>query len=105
MPESQAVCLLEGRLAEQAVELERLRAETRTLPARGDLEIRHHEALDRAQARVQELEADGGGVATLQAQMDGLRLELVRTEGRLLEARERQSQAEADRARAIEEQA
>ncbi|MQL99809.1 hypothetical protein Taro_032536 [Colocasia esculenta] len=35
--------------------------------------------------------------------MDGLRLELVRMEGRLLEARERQSQEEADRARAIEE--
>ncbi|MQL94028.1 hypothetical protein Taro_026674 [Colocasia esculenta] len=56
-------------------------------PARGDLA----EALDRAQARVQELEAErqGGGVVTLQAQMDGLRLELV----------------EADRARAIEERA
>ncbi|MQL83600.1 hypothetical protein Taro_016101 [Colocasia esculenta] len=31
IPESQAVRLLEGRLEEQAVELERLRAETRTL--------------------------------------------------------------------------
>ncbi|MQL82975.1 hypothetical protein Taro_015457 [Colocasia esculenta] len=105
MPESQAVRLLEGRLVEQAVELERLRAETRTLPARGDLAVQLQEALDRAQARVQKLEAErqGGGVATLQAQMDGLRLELVRTEGRLLEARERQSQAEADRGRAIEE--
>ncbi|MQL89336.1 hypothetical protein Taro_021909 [Colocasia esculenta] len=60
MLESQTVRLLEGRLAEQAVEMERLRAETRTLkeelarvrasqgagassfaqPARGDLEIR-----------------------------------------------------------------
>ncbi|MQL99524.1 hypothetical protein Taro_032242 [Colocasia esculenta] len=110
MPESQALHLLEGRLAEQAVEMERLHAETRTLeelarvrasqddgasssaqPARGDLEIRLQKALDRAQARVQELEAErqGGGVATLQAQMDGLRLQLVRTEGRLLEARER----------------
>ncbi|MQL70948.1 hypothetical protein Taro_003256 [Colocasia esculenta] len=127
LPESQAVRLLEGRLAEQEVELERLRAEVRTLkgeiarvrasrdggasssaqPARGDLAVRLQEALDRAQSRVQELEAErqGGGVATLQAQMDGLRLELVRTEGRLLEARERQSQAEADRARAIEERA
>ncbi|MQM13398.1 hypothetical protein Taro_046322 [Colocasia esculenta] len=116
-----------GALVEQEVELERLRAETRTLkeelarvranqdtgasssaqPARGDLAIRLQEALDRAQARVQELEAErqGGGVATLQAQMDGLRLELVRTEGRLLEARERQSQAEADWVRAIEERA
>ncbi|MQL80280.1 hypothetical protein Taro_012718 [Colocasia esculenta] len=74
-------------------------------PVRGDLAVRLQEALDRAQARVQELEAEGGGVATLQAQMDGLRLELVRTEGRLLEARERQSQAEADRAGAIEERA
>ncbi|MQL94386.1 hypothetical protein Taro_027037 [Colocasia esculenta] len=87
-----AVRLLDGRLAEQEVELERLRAE---------------EALDRAQERIQELEAQrqGGGVATLQVQMDGLRLELVRTEGRLLEARERQSQAEADRVRVIEERA
>ncbi|MQL86597.1 hypothetical protein Taro_019126 [Colocasia esculenta] len=88
MPESQAVRLLEGRLAEQAVEMERLRAETQTLDAgasssaqlaRGDLAVRLQEALDRAQARVQELEAErqGGGVATLQAQMDGLRLELT----------------------------
>ncbi|MQM08370.1 hypothetical protein Taro_041226 [Colocasia esculenta] len=72
MSESQAVRLLEGRLAEQAVEMERLRAETRTLkeeltrvwasqdagasssaqPARGDLEVRLQEALDREQARV-----------------------------------------------------
>ncbi|MQL89965.1 hypothetical protein Taro_022542, partial [Colocasia esculenta] len=119
MPESRAVHLLEGRLAEQEVELGRLRAETRTLEeelarvrarqdagasssaqlARGDLAVRLQEALDQAQARVQELEAERQrGVATLQAQMDGLRLELVRTEGRLLEA-------EADRARVIEERA
>ncbi|MQL82229.1 hypothetical protein Taro_014700 [Colocasia esculenta] len=84
--------------------------------ASGDLAVRLQEALDRAQVRVRkleassqvlgtrvaELEAEGAG-ATLQAQMDGLRLELVRTEGLLLEVRERQSQAEADRARAIEE--
>ncbi|MQL98653.1 hypothetical protein Taro_031359 [Colocasia esculenta] len=31
MPESEAVRLLEGRLAEQAVEVERLRTETRSL--------------------------------------------------------------------------
>ena len=31
MPESQAIRLLEGRLAEQEVELTRLRAEVRTL--------------------------------------------------------------------------
>ncbi|MQM11818.1 hypothetical protein Taro_044729 [Colocasia esculenta] len=87
LPESQAVCLLERRLAEQEVELERLHAEVRTLkgelarvrasrdagasssaqPARGDLAVRLQEALDRAQARVQELEVErqGGGVATL----------------------------------------
>ncbi|MQL88824.1 hypothetical protein Taro_021387 [Colocasia esculenta] len=134
MSESQAVRLLEGRLAEQAVEMERLRAEIRTLKeelvrvrasrdagaslfaqtASGDLA----EALDRAQVRVRELEASSqvlgtrvakleaerqGAGATLQAQMNGLRLELVRTEGRLLESRKRQSQAEADRVRAIEE--
>ncbi|MQL87334.1 hypothetical protein Taro_019877 [Colocasia esculenta] len=76
MPESQAIRLLEGRLAEQEVELTRLRAEVRTLkeelarvrvsrdlgasssarPARGDLVDRLQDALDRAQARVQELE-------------------------------------------------
>ncbi|MQL68928.1 hypothetical protein Taro_001204 [Colocasia esculenta] len=104
--------------------MERLRAETRTLkeelvqvrasrdagasssaqPASEDLAVRLQEALDRAQVRVWELEASSQGArATLQAQMNGLRLELVRTEGRLLESRKRQSQAEADRAWAIEE--
>ncbi|MQM22946.1 hypothetical protein Taro_056005, partial [Colocasia esculenta] len=78
MPESQAVRLLEGRLAEQKVELTRLRAEVRTLraeqqrvrashdagasssaqPARGDLAVRLQEALDRANERIQELEAE-----------------------------------------------
>ncbi|MQL88325.1 hypothetical protein Taro_020883 [Colocasia esculenta] len=114
MPESQAVRLLEGRLAEQEVELERLRAEVRTLmeelarvwasrdtgasssaqPVRGDLAVGLQEALDRAQARVRELEMQTreleaewqrGGVATLQMQMESLRLELTRVEGRLLE--------------------
>ncbi|MQM22334.1 hypothetical protein Taro_055385 [Colocasia esculenta] len=153
MPESQAVRLLEGRLAEQEVELTRLRAEVRTLkeelararasrdlgvsslaqPARGDLADRLQDALDRAQARVQELEEQarevgaerqGGGVATLQAQMESLRLEfeakISRLEaerrtmvtameelrddratmrGRLLEAREREREAETARAR------
>ncbi|MQL69979.1 hypothetical protein Taro_002275 [Colocasia esculenta] len=127
MPESQAVRLLEGRLTEQAVELERLRVETRTLgagasssaqPVRGDLEVRLQEALDRAQVRVQELEASSqmletrvaeleaewqGAGATLRAQMESLRLELTRVEGRLLEAREREREArererETDRA-------
>ncbi|MQL94439.1 hypothetical protein Taro_027102 [Colocasia esculenta] len=105
MPESQAIRLLEGRLAEQEVELARLRAEVRTLkeelarvqasrdleasssarPTRGDLADRLQDALDQAQARVQELEEQarvvgterqGGGVATLQAQMESLRLQL-----------------------------
>ncbi|MQM01315.1 hypothetical protein Taro_034071, partial [Colocasia esculenta] len=132
LPESQAVRLLEGRLAEQEVELERLRAEVRTLkgeltrvrasrdtgasssaqPAGGDLAVRLHEALDRTQVRVQkletrtrELEAEwgGGGVATLQTQMESLRLELTRVEGRLLEEQEWERQArererETDRA-------
>ncbi|MQM01252.1 hypothetical protein Taro_034007 [Colocasia esculenta] len=71
MPESEAIRLLEGRLAEQEVELMRLRAEVRTLeelaraqasrdlgasssaqPARGDLADRLQAALDQAQARV-----------------------------------------------------
>ncbi|MQL70935.1 hypothetical protein Taro_003261 [Colocasia esculenta] len=153
MPESQAIRLLEGRLAEQEVELARLRTEVRTLkeelarvrasrdlgasssaqPARGDLVDRLQDALDRAQARVQELEEQaravgterqGGGVATLQAQMESLRLQLEakisgleaewrtmvtameelrddRTlmRGRLLEAREREREAETARAR------
>ncbi|MQL75889.1 hypothetical protein Taro_008270 [Colocasia esculenta] len=93
---SQAVRLLEGRLAEQEVELEMLRADVRTLGS-----------LDRAQARVEELktrtreleaERQGGGATTLQAQMESLRLELTRVEGRLLEARDRER--EADQARA-----
>ncbi|MQM23580.1 hypothetical protein Taro_056646, partial [Colocasia esculenta] len=100
-----AIRLLEGRLAEQEVELTRLRAEIRTLraeqqrvwasrdlgasssarPARGDLADRLQDALDRALAWVQELEEQarevgterqGGGVATLQAQMESLRLQL-----------------------------
>ncbi|MQL73937.1 hypothetical protein Taro_006293 [Colocasia esculenta] len=78
LPESQAIRLLEGRLAEQEVELERLRAEVRTLraeqsrvwasrdagasssaqPAGGDLAVRLQEALDRANERIQELEAE-----------------------------------------------
>ncbi|MQL68191.1 hypothetical protein Taro_000457 [Colocasia esculenta] len=105
MPESQAIHLLEGRLAEQEVELTRLRAEVRTLrgellraqasrdagassspqPAGGDLAVRLQRALNRAEARVRELEEQareigaqrqGGDVATLQAQMESLRLEL-----------------------------
>ncbi|MQL85262.1 hypothetical protein Taro_017788 [Colocasia esculenta] len=80
------------RLARRVeVELTRLRTEVRTLkeelarvrtsrdagassstqPARGDLAIRLQEALDRAQARW-----EGSGVATLQAQMETLQLEM-----------------------------
>ncbi|MQM09018.1 hypothetical protein Taro_041878 [Colocasia esculenta] len=138
MPESHAIRLLEGRLAEQEVELTRLRTEVRTLkeelarvrtsrdagasssvqPARGDLAVRLQEALDQAQARVQELEAEweGSGVETLHAQMETLRLEMeaerrtmaaameelrddrTTMRGRLLEAREREREAEAARA-------
>ncbi|MQL93662.1 hypothetical protein Taro_026303 [Colocasia esculenta] len=148
-----AVRLLEGRLAEQEVELARLRTEVRTLkeelararasrdlgasssaqPVRGDLTDRLQDALDRAQARVQELEEQtrevgaerqGGGVTTLQAQMESLRLQFearisdleaewrtmatameelrddrATMRGRLLEAREREREAEAARAR------
>ncbi|MQM13388.1 hypothetical protein Taro_046313 [Colocasia esculenta] len=153
MPESQAIRLLEGRLSEQEVELMRLRAEVRTLrgellraqasrdagasssaqPAGGDLVVRLQRALDRAEARVQELEEQareigaqrqGGDVATLQAQMESLRLELearisgleaerrtmvtameelrddrATMRGRLLEARESQREAETARSR------
>ncbi|MQM20959.1 hypothetical protein Taro_053989 [Colocasia esculenta] len=119
MPESEAVRLLEGRLAEQAVEVERLRAKTRSLrgelasvrasrdvgasssvqPASGDLAVQLQEALDQAEARVRELEAERQGVgATLQAQMESLWLYLTRTERRLLEAREREKEAERARA-------
>ncbi|MQM18199.1 hypothetical protein Taro_051185 [Colocasia esculenta] len=131
-----AVRLLEGRLAEQEVELARLRTEVRTLkeelarvrtsrdagassstqPVGGDLAVHLQEALDRAQARVQELEAEGSGVATLQAQMATLQLEMeaerrtmaatmeelrddrATMRGRLLEAREREKEAEAAQA-------
>ncbi|MQM13361.1 hypothetical protein Taro_046286 [Colocasia esculenta] len=115
MPESQAICLLEGRLAEQQVELTRLRAEVRTLARVRELE---------EQAREIGAERQGGGVATLQAQMESLRLELearisgleaerwtmvtameelkddrATMRGRLLEAREREREAETARAR------
>ncbi|MQL76832.1 hypothetical protein Taro_009245 [Colocasia esculenta] len=153
MPESQAIRLLEGRLAEQEVELTRLRAEVRTLrgellraqtsrdagasssaqPVGGDLAVRLQRALDRAEARVRELEEQareigaqrqGGDAATLQAQMESLRLEFearisgleaerrtmvtameelrddrATMRGRLLEAREREREAETARAR------
>ncbi|MQL98955.1 hypothetical protein Taro_031682 [Colocasia esculenta] len=134
----QAVRLLEGRLAEQEVELARLRTEVRTLeeelarvrasrdlrasssaqPVRGDLADRLQDALDRAQTRVRELEAEreGSGVATLQAQMEALRLEMeterrtmaaaveelrddqATMRGRLVEAREREREVDTARA-------
>ncbi|MQM22116.1 hypothetical protein Taro_055164 [Colocasia esculenta] len=133
MPESQAVRLLEGRLAKQEVELTRLRPEVRALkgelarvrasrdagasssaqPAGGDLAIRLQGALDWAEARVRELETEreGSGVATLQAQMETLRLEME-TERRTMAAameelrddratmREREREREAETARA-----
>ncbi|MQM11579.1 hypothetical protein Taro_044489 [Colocasia esculenta] len=124
MPESQAIRLLEGRLAEQEVELTRLRAEVRTLraaqqrvrashdagasssaqPVRGDLAVRLQEALDRANERIQELEMErqAGGVATLQAQVEALRLDLSRMEGRMTAFRDSARDAEAEKIRAIE---
>ncbi|MQL86943.1 hypothetical protein Taro_019481 [Colocasia esculenta] len=124
MPESQAVRLLEGRLAELEVELERLRTEVRTLraeqqrvrashdagasssaqPAGGDLAVRLQEALDRVNERIQELEAErqAGGVATLQAQVEALRLDLSRMEGRMTAFRDSARDAEAEKIRAIE---
>ncbi|MQL86500.1 hypothetical protein Taro_019030 [Colocasia esculenta] len=121
--ESQAIRLLEGRLAEQEVELERLRAEVQTLggaaegageprcrgelvrPASGgDLAVRLQEALDRANERIQELEAERQvrGVATLQAQVEALRLDLSRMEGRMTTFRDSARDAEAEKIRAIE---
>ncbi|MQM06213.1 hypothetical protein Taro_039034, partial [Colocasia esculenta] len=124
MPESQAIRLLEGRLAEQEVELTRLRAEIRTLRAeqqrvrashdagasssaqlaRGDLAVRLQEALDRANERIQELEAERqeGGVATLQAQVEALRLDLSRMEGRMTAFRDSARDAEVEKIRDIE---
>ncbi|MQL69795.1 hypothetical protein Taro_002136 [Colocasia esculenta] len=117
MPESQAIRLLEGRLAEQEVELTRLRAEVRTLrvrashdagasssahPARGDLAVRLQEALDRANERIQELEAEAGGVATLQAQVEALRLDLSRMEGHMTTFWDSARDAEVEKIRAIE---
>ncbi|MQL91333.1 hypothetical protein Taro_023944 [Colocasia esculenta] len=116
MPESEAVRLLEGRLAEQAMEMERLQAETRSLPPSGDLAVRLRESLDRAEARnreletrtreletrIQELETEVEGEgATLQAQMESLRVDLMLTRGHLLKAREREGQAERARAQAV----
>ncbi|MQM23720.1 hypothetical protein Taro_056787, partial [Colocasia esculenta] len=124
MPESQAVHLLEGRLAEQEVELPRLHTEVRTLraeqqrvrashdagassstqPAGGDLAVRLQEALDRANEQIQELEAErqAGGVATLQAQVEALRLDLSRMEGRMTAFRDSARDAEDEKIRAIE---
>ncbi|MQL89222.1 hypothetical protein Taro_021788, partial [Colocasia esculenta] len=113
MSESEAVRLLEGRLVEQAVEMERIRAESQTLreelarvrasrdtgasssaqhPTR-DLATELRKALGRAEVRIWELGEE--------AQMDNLRLELLRTEGRLLEAGEREGEAKRARAQAV----
>ncbi|MQL67755.1 hypothetical protein Taro_000049 [Colocasia esculenta] len=124
MPESQAVRLLEGRLAEKEVEAARLRTEVQTLraeqqrvrashdagasssaqPAGGDLAVCLQEALDRANARIQELEAERqeGRVATLQAQVEVLWLDLSRMEGRMTTFRDRARDAEAEKIQAIE---
>ncbi|MQM14495.1 hypothetical protein Taro_047427 [Colocasia esculenta] len=124
LSESQAIRLLEGQLAEQEVELERLRAEVRTLraeqsrvrasrdvgasssaqPAGGDLAVRLQEALDRANERIQELEAEGqaGRVAALQAQVEALRLDLSRMEGHMTAFRDSARDAEVEKIRAIE---
>ncbi|MQL97931.1 hypothetical protein Taro_030622, partial [Colocasia esculenta] len=124
MPESQVVRLLEGRLAEQEVELARLRTEVRTLraeqqrvwasrdagasssaqPAGGDLAVHLQEALDRANERIQELEVErqARGVATLQAQVEALRLDLSRMEGRMTAFQDSARDAEAEKIRAIE---
>ncbi|MQM17979.1 hypothetical protein Taro_050966 [Colocasia esculenta] len=122
MPESQAIHLLEGRLAEQEVELARLRTEVRALkeelaraqasrdlgassssqPARGDLADRLQDALDRAQAWVQKLEEQAQEVGaerwTMAAAMEELKDERSTMKGRLLEAREREREAEMARA-------
>ncbi|MQL84437.1 hypothetical protein Taro_016932 [Colocasia esculenta] len=115
MPESQAVRLLEERLAEQEVELERFRTETRALkeelarvrasrdvgvsssvqPSRGDLAVRLQGALDRVEARVRELEAERQGAGTtLQAVTD---LEFLKNRV-LKKRREQQRQAQQEAA-------
>ncbi|MQL68677.1 hypothetical protein Taro_000967, partial [Colocasia esculenta] len=82
-------------------ELARLRASrdvgasSSTQPASGDLVVQLQEARDRAEVRVRELEAERQGAgAALQVQMEGLRLDLTTTKGHLLEAREREREAE-----------
>ncbi|MQM19118.1 hypothetical protein Taro_052117 [Colocasia esculenta] len=106
-----AIRLLEGRLAEQEVELTRLQAEVRTLraeqqtvrashdagasssaqPAGGDLAVCLQEALDRANERIQELEAE----------VEALRLDLSRMEGRMIAFWDSARDAEAEKIRAI----
>ncbi|MQL91285.1 hypothetical protein Taro_023895 [Colocasia esculenta] len=114
-PESQAIRLLEGRLAEQEVELASLHTEVRTLvsrdlrasssaqSARGYLADRLQDALDQAQARVQELEEQAREVGTerrtMVTAMEELRDDRATMRGRLLEAREREREAETARAR------
>ncbi|MQM23119.1 hypothetical protein Taro_056181 [Colocasia esculenta] len=108
MPESQAIRLLEGRLAE--AEQQRVRAShdagasSSAQPASGDLEVHLQEALDRANERIQELEAErqAGGVATLQAQVEALRMDLSRMEGRMTLFRDSARDAEAEKIRGIE---
>ncbi|MQL75901.1 hypothetical protein Taro_008289, partial [Colocasia esculenta] len=102
LPESDEVRLLEGRLAEQVVEVERLRTETRSLM---DELARVRVSRDMGvSSSAQPPSGDlvrQGAEATLQAQMEGMRADLLTTRGRLLEAREREREAERARAQAV----
>ncbi|MQL89327.1 hypothetical protein Taro_021889 [Colocasia esculenta] len=104
MPESQAIRLLEGRLAEQEVELTRLRAEVRTLRAEQQRVRASHDAgaSSSAQPARGDLARQAGGVATLQAQVEALRLDLSRMEGRMTAFWDSARDAEAEKIRAIE---
>ncbi|MQM22127.1 hypothetical protein Taro_055175 [Colocasia esculenta] len=104
MPESQAVRLLEGRLAEQEVELARLRTEVRTLRAEQQRVRASHDAgaSSSAQPAGGDLARQAGGVATLQAQVEALRLDLSRMEGRMTTFQDSARDAEAEKIRAIE---
>ncbi|MQL81537.1 hypothetical protein Taro_013997 [Colocasia esculenta] len=106
------------------VELTRLWAEVRTLRAeqqrvrashdagasssaqlaRGDLAVCLQEALDRVNERIQEFEVErqAGGVATLQAQVEALLLDLSRMEGHMTAFRDSARDAEDEKIRAIE---
>ncbi|MQL73201.1 hypothetical protein Taro_005531 [Colocasia esculenta] len=97
-----AIRLVEGRLAEQEVELERLRAEVRTLRVEQSRVRASRDAGASSSAQPVGGDLAAGGVATLQVQVEALRLNLSRMEGRMTTFQDSARDAEAEKIRAIE---